>query len=310
MPPEHRTDADVTKEDDDDQSRSLIGAIYHQLDTAFSRFGDHKLTDWAAALTYYSMLSIFPALLVLVSVLGIIGHSATDAIIGNFDEVAPSQVRDVVLSAIRGLQDSGATAGVLLFFGTLTAIYSASSYIGAFIRASGIVLGIKEDRRFYKTIPLRIGLTVLVMLLVLTTLAVIILTGPIAREVARASGLSEHGISGWSFFKWPIVVALAVIALSILYNLGPNFNERKFQLITPGILLSVTLWLILSFTFSLYVGNFARYNKVYGSLAGVVIFLVWLYLTNVAVLLGLEFDAELKRFKLKHGYGAFSRQRF
>ncbi|MGB0871827.1 MAG: YihY/virulence factor BrkB family protein [Solirubrobacterales bacterium] len=290
--------------------RRIIKVVYGQLDIAFSRFSEHKLTDWAAALTYYSMLSIFPGLLVLVSILGLMGQSVTGSIIENFEELAPNAVRDVFLSAIRGLQESGTTAGVLLFIGLFTAVYSASSYIGAYIRAAGIVLAVRDERPFYKTLPLRLGLTALLMTLLLIAGLAIVLTGPVAREVAHLTGVSDDGTGGWDYFKWPFVIALAVLALAILYNLGPDHEEHRFRLVTPGIILAVTLWLLLSFAFSLYVGSFARYNKVYGSLAGVIIFLVWLWLTNIAVLFGLEFDAELRRFKRVHGHSAFSRQRF
>jgi membrane protein len=307
-------DEELNEQQDEELSdskppRTWFGVVYRQLDLAVSRFGRHRLTDWAAALTYYSMLSIFPALLVLVSLLGLVGQSATDAIVSNFQGVAPSQVRDIFLSAVNGLQSSGTTAGVLLVVGLVTALYSSSSYIGAFIRAAGIVLEVPEDRRFYQTIPLRLGITALLMVLILLVVMIVVLTGPVAKEFARATGLSNHGIDGWDSFKWPIVIFLAVFVLAILYNLGPNFNKLHFRFITPGILLAVSLWLLLSFGFSVYVGNFARYNKVYGSLAGVVIFLIWLWLTNVAVLLGLEFDAELRRFKDKYGFSAFSRKR-
>jgi membrane protein len=312
MATDEQIDAEIIEKEQDlieNPAKTVVGRIYQQLDVAVSRFNRHRLTDWAAALTYYSMLSIFPALLVLVSVLGLIGHSATDSIVSNVENVAPSQVRDIFISAIRGLEQSGSTAGLLLLAGVATALYSASSYIGAFIRAAGIVLEVPEDRRFYKTIPLRLGITVLLMLLILAVITLVVLTGPIATEVARVTGLSEHGISGWNSVRWPLVAVLAILVLTILYNLGPNFEHRRFQIVTPGILLAVVLWLILSLGFSLYVGNFARYNRVYGSLAGFVIFLVWLWLTNVAVLLGLEFDAELRRFKAKYGYSAFSRKR-
>lgn len=290
-------------------ANSVPGRVFQQLDLAISRFDRHRLTDWAAAMTYYSMLSIFPALLVFVSVLGIIGKSITGSIIANFEEVAPSQVRDIFLSTIESLEKSGNTAGILLFVGLATSLYSSSNYIGAFIRAAGIVLEVPEKRRFYKTIPLRLGITVLLMLLIMAVVGLVVLTGPIATEFARATGLDDFGFSGWGSLRWPLIAMLAILVLTILYNLGPNFDERRFKIITPGIVLAVALWLILSLGFNLYVDNFARYNRVYGSLAGVVIFLVWLWLTNVAVLLGLEFDAELRRFKKVHGFSAFSRRR-
>jgi membrane protein len=284
-------------------AKSWIHRVYIQLDIAFSRFGQHRLTDWAAAMTYYSMLSIFPALLVLVSVLGLVGHSATIPITENVQELAPSAVRDVFVSAVHGLERSGSTATVLLIVGLITALFSASSYIGAYIRAAGIVLGVKEDRPF-RTIPLRLALTTLLMTLVLLVVMIIVLTGPIAKDVAKIVGWSANGLGGWGFLRIPIVVGLAVMVLSILYSLGPNFETKRYHLVTPGIVLAVFLWLVLSLGFSLYVSSFARYNKVYGSLAGVVIFLIWLWLSNVAVLLGLEFDSELRRYKRVHGHSA------
>jgi membrane protein len=285
-------------------------AVYEQLDIAFSRFGDHRLTDWAAALTYYSVLSIFPGLLALVSILGLVGDSATNAIIETLVELPSGPARDIVLSATRNVQDASSAATTALIVGSLIAIYSASSYVGAFIRAAGIILGVQETRRFFITIPLRLGLTLLLMVFAMATAFAIVLTGPIADEFTRLTGVSADAIGGWGIIKWPIVLLLFLVALGILYSLGPNFEKRKFRFATNGAALALVLWLIASALFSFYVGNFANFNKVFGSLASVVVFLVWLYLSNVAVLLGLEFDNELARYKKKHGYGAFSRERF
>lgn len=285
-------------------------AVYEQLDIAISRIGDHRLTDWAAALTYYSVLSIFPGLLALVSILGLIGNDATDAIIETMTELPSGPARDIVLSATRNVQDSGGAATTALIVGSLIAIYSASSYVGAFIRAAGVILGVEETRRFFITIPLRFALTLLLMLFAIVTAFAIVLTGPIAEEFSRVTGISADILGGWGFIKWPILLLLFLSALGILYSLGPNFEKTRFRFATNGAALALVLWLIASALFSFWVGNFGNFNKVFGSLTSVVVFLVWLYLSNVAVLLGLEFDNELARYKKAHGYGAFSRQRF
>ncbi|MBJ7354019.1 MAG: YihY/virulence factor BrkB family protein [Thermoleophilaceae bacterium] len=290
--------------------KSRAKAVYEQLDIAFSRIGDHRLTDWAAALTYYSVLSIFPGLLALISLLGLIGHGTTDAIIETVNELPTGPARDIMLSALKNIQDAGGAATTALILGSLVAIYSASSYVGAFIRAAGVILGVEETRRFFVTIPLRFGLTILLMIFAMITAFAIVMTGPIAEQFTKVTGISADVLGGWGFIKWPIVLALFLIALGILYSLGPNFEKTRFRFATSGSVLALVLWLIASALFSFYVGNFGNFNKVFGSLASVAVFLIWLYLSNIAVLLGLEFDNELGRYKKKHGYGAFSRQRF
>lgn len=290
--------------------KNFAKAAYGQLDILFSRIGDHRLTDWAAALTYYSVLSIFPGLLALVSLLGLIGHGTLDAIIETVTELPAGPGRDLLLGAVQNVQAAGSAATTALILGSLVAIYSASSYIGAFIRASGVILEVEETRRFFVTIPLRFGLTVLIMIMAIMTAFAIVMTGPIAEQFTKITGVTADAIGGWGEIKWPIVLLLFLGALGLLYSLGPDFERKRFRFVTPGSALALVLWLIASVLFSIYVGNFGRYNKVFGSLAGVAIFLIWLYLSNIAVLLGLEFDHELARFKRKYGYGAFSRQRF
>lgn len=288
--------------------RSLVAAIYHQLDIAFSRIGDHRVTDWAAAFTYYAMLAIFPALLVLVSLIGLTAGSVLDELIAEIRDVAPGEVGDFFVEAIDGLRNAN-TAGFLLAGGLITSLYSASSYVGCYIRASGVVLHVKERRRFYKTIPLRIALTSLLIVLTLVTTLAVVLTGPLLDRVSDYLGIADNGLGGWALLKWPLVAFLAILALAILKAFGPDYERREFRLFTPGIILTVVLWGLASVAFSAYVSSFGNFNRVYGSLAGVVIFLIWMYLINLSVLLGLEFDNELRRYKDQHGYGAFSRER-
>lgn len=285
-------------------------AVYEQLDVVFSRFGEHRLTDWAAALTYYSVLSIFPGLLALVSILGFVGHGTAQAIIDTLGDLPDGPARDIVLGAVKNLQGETGAATTALVIGLVVALYSASSYIGAFIRAAGVILDVGETRRFFVTIPLRFGLTLILMVLGVMTAAAIVLTGPIMAQFTQLTGFDGSSIGGWGVIKWPIVLLLFLAALGVLYSLGPDYDEKRFRFATAGSILAFVLWLLASVLFSLYVAGFSHYNKVFGSLAGVAIFLIWLYWSNIAVLLGLEFDHELRRYERAHGYKAFSRERF
>jgi membrane protein len=290
--------------------KSRASAFYEQLEIVFSRLGEHRLTDWAAALTYYSVLSIFPGLLALISILGLVGHGTTSAIIETVSDLPAGPAREILLGALRNIQNAGGAATTALIVGSLVAIYSASSYVGAFIRAAGVILGVEETRRFFVTIPLRFGLTLLLMVFAVVTAAAIVMTGPVTEQFKSLTGVSLDWIGGWGVIKWPIVLTLFLAALGILYSLGPNYEKPKFRFATKGSVFALVLWLIASALFSFYVGSFGHYNKVFGSLASVAVFLIWLYLSNIAVLLGLELDNELERYKKAHGYGAFSRQRF
>lgn len=287
-------------------------AVYEQLDLVFSRFGDHYLANWAAALTYYSVLSIFPGLLALVSVLGLIGHGTTQAIIETLTELPEGPAREILLGAVKNIQGETGAATTALIVGLSVALYSASSYVGAFIRAAGVILEVQETRRFFVTIPLRVGLMLILMVLAIITATAIVLTGPIMAQFTQLTGFDGGAFGDWGVVKWPLVLLLFLAALGVLYSLGPDFKDeqKRFRFVTAGSLLAFVLWLLASVLFSLYVGNFGHYNKVFGSLAGAALFLIWLYWSNVAVLLGLELDFELRRFERANGYKAFSRERF
>lgn len=174
---------------------AALKSTYNQFKQAFDRFGRHKLTDWAAALTYYSVLSIFPALLVIVSLLSVIGHGTQQAVLETLGELPDGPTQEILIGAINHISDAGGAATTALVIGGLVAIYSASSYVGAFIRAATVILNVEETRRFYVTIPLRYGLTIVLLVLVVITAVAIALTGPIADEVSRLTGISQQDIA-------------------------------------------------------------------------------------------------------------------
>ncbi|MBP0450645.1 YihY/virulence factor BrkB family protein [Kitasatospora sp. RG8] len=264
-------------------------------------FLEDELPDRAAALTYYSVLAIFPALLVLVSVLGVIGKSATDTILDNVQKLAPGAARDILRNAVDQLQNNSGTSTVLLIVGLAAALWSASGYVAAFIRSSNSVYDIREGRPVWKTTPLRLGLTLLLMVLLAASAVIVVFTGPLADHVGRALGLGSTALTVWSIAKWPVLVLLVVLMIAVLYWAAPNVRDRGFRWISPGSVLAVALWMAASAGFAGYVASFSSFNRTYGTLAGVIVFLVWLWISNLAILLGLEFDAELSRERAIEG---------
>lgn len=284
---------------------SRLRQFWKLLESALDRFGRHHLFDWAAALTYYSMLSLFPALIVLVSALGVAGESAITELLANFEQLAPGPVRDLLIGAFEELQTAGTAAGIVLAIGLVTALWSASSYIGAFTRASNIVWGVRDAPPFPRTIPRRLGITALMLTLLTLIGFIVVVTGPLANELRKVLGLDEGSIFGNDTLRWPLLLVLMVLLVGILFNLAPNKQHRGISPITPGSLLAIALWTAGTIGFTAYVANFGSFNKTYGSLAAVIICLVWLWLTNVALLLGLELDAAVRRYKTKHGRSPF-----
>jgi membrane protein len=258
-------------------------------------FQEDNVTDWAAALTYYGIFSIFPALLALVSILGLIGHSATQPLINNADSIAPGAAKQIFTSAVQNLQRSQGAAGVLFVFGLAGAIWSASGYVAAFMRASNAIYDVREGRPLSKTVPVRLGVTVAMVVLLAITAVGVVVTGPLARQVGNVIGLGGTAVTAWDIAKWPVLILIVSLMFSLLYWAAPNVRHPKFHWVTPGGVLAVLLWLVASAAFAFYVANFGRYNKTYGSLGGVIVFLMWLWLSNVVILLGAEFNAELAR---------------
>ena len=268
---------------------------WEALKRAVTGFRARYLTDWAAALTYYGVLSIFPALIVLVSIVGLAGDSATRSLLDNVNALGPGPAQEIVSGAIKQIAASQGTAGAAFFLGLAGALWSASGYVGAFSRAANVVYEVGEGRPFWKLRPLQLAITLLLLLLVGLSAIAVVLSGPLAEQAGNVFGLGDTAVTLWGIVKWPAIVVIVTGMLALLYYLAPNVRHHGVRWITPGGVLAMLLWIAASAGFALYVANFGSYNKTYGSLAGVIVFLVWLWLSNVAVLLGLEFNAELER---------------
>src|SRR3954453_16815129 len=258
-------------------------------------FQEDNLTDWAAALTYYGILAIFPALLALVSLLGLAGHDTTQSLIDNLGKLAPGPAKDIFTNAIKNLQKSQGAAGIMVIVGLALALWSASGYVAAFMRASNAIYDVGEGRPIWKTAPTRF-LTTLVLLLMLAAVAIAVtFTGPLAKQAGDVLGVGSTAITVWNIAKWPVILIVVMTMFAILYWAAPNVKHPKFQWVSPGGIVGVLLWLAASAAFAFYVANFASYNKTYGALGGVIVFLTWLWISNIAILLGAEFNAELER---------------
>lgn len=293
--PQPGPDSEVLRREPDEPSQLSRRSWWAVLKRTVTEFRDDELFDRAAALTYYGVLSLFPALLLLVSLLGIAGESATREILDNIQQLAPGAARDVITNAVRELQSSTGTGSVLAVVGLAMAVWSASGYVAAFIRASNAVYDVAEGRPVWKLTPLRLALTIVLMVLACASALIVVFTGGLARQAGHALGIGDSAVRVWDLAKWPVLVALVMAMIALLYWAAPNAKGRGFRWITPGSVLALVIWLAASGGFAFYVANFATYNKTYGTFAGVIVFLVWLWVTNIAILLGLEFDAELSR---------------
>ncbi|MEV2212057.1 YihY/virulence factor BrkB family protein [Streptomyces sp. NPDC050997] len=275
-----------------DLPKQSWGAV---LKGTLKEFKKDELTDRAAALTYYGILALFPALLALVSLLGIVGQSATQQVLDNIQKLAPGPAQDILRNAVQQMQGNAGLGSIMAIVGLALAVWSASGYVAAFIRSANAVYDVPEGRPVWKVLPVRVGVTVVLMVMAVISALIVVFTGGLAREVGTALGVGDAGLTAWSIAKWPVLLILVTIMIAILYWAAPNARVRGFRWITPGSFLALLIWMIASAGFALYVANFSSYNKTYGTLAGVIIFLVWLWITNLAILLGLEFDAELVR---------------
>jgi membrane protein len=270
---------------------SLTGVLR----STVTEFRDDNLTDWAAALTYYSVLGIFPALLILVSILGLVGESATQPLIDNVQTVAPGPAQEIFTNALENIQDTQTTAGMLFVVALATALWAASGYVGAFMRASNSIYEMEEGRPLYKTLPVRFGLTLVLVVLLAATVIGVTITGGLAQEIGGLVGVGSTAVEVWQIAKWPVLLFIVSLMVALLYWAAPNVKQLGFRWISPGSLLAVFGWVVGSAAFTFYVSNFGAYNKTYGALGGVIVFLIWLWLSNLMVLLGAELNAVLER---------------
>ncbi|MEW9552200.1 YihY/virulence factor BrkB family protein [Nonomuraea sp. NPDC050783] len=273
------------------RSRSWWGVLRRTV----KEFQDDKLTDWAAALTYYAMLSIFPALLAVVSLLGVFGQSVTQPLLDSLSPMAPGPARDILQQVLKALQEHRQAAGVAMVISVAVALWSASGYVGAFMRASNVMYEMPEGRPVWKTLPLRLAITTVLVILMAVGAVAVVLTGDLAGQAGAFLGIGGTALTIWSWAKWPLLVVVVIVVLALLYWSAPNVRHPGFRWITPGSALAVVTWIVVSAAFAFYVANFASYGKTYAALGGVIVFMIWLWLSNVAILLGVEFDAELAR---------------
>ncbi len=277
------------------------------LKRTFSEFKDDNLTDWAAALTYYATLSLFPALIVFISLLGLLGQypDTFNALLDIVRGLGPESAVDTFAGPLEDVIRQKDAAGALLGFGLLGALWSASGYIGAFIRACNSVYEIEEGRPFWKLRPLQLAVTVLGTLGAALIAIALVVSGPLAETVGNVIGLGQTTVDLYMIVKWPILIALVMLGIAALYYVAPNIRQPKFRWVSIGGVVAVLIWILASVAFAFYVGNFGSYNKTYGSFGGVIVFLLWLWLTNLALLFGVELDSELEREReLKAGLPA------
>ena len=259
-------------------------------------FLDDECTDVAAALTYYSVLSLFPAALALVSLLGVFGQSqqTTTMMMGIFRDLGADSAVDTIEPVVRQLTQSQ-SAGLALALGLLGAFWSASGYVNAFSRAMNRIYEVREGRPIWKLRPTMLLLTALLLLLAAATAAGLVVSGPLARSIGSLIGLSDLAVTLWGIVKWPVMLVIVIAIVALLYQSTPNVKQTKFRWISIGAIVAILGWVLVSAVFGIYVANFGSYNKTYGSLGGVIVFLLWLWVTNLALLFGAELDAETER---------------
>ena len=261
----------------------------------FAEMGDDHVTDWAAALTYYAVLAIFPGALVLVAGLALLGDTATTQVVDTIGTVAPGEVRSFLDTVISTAQQQQTAAGAVAIVSLVIALWSASGFINGFMNASNVVYDVPEGRPIWKRLPVRLGVTIIVMLMLLASAAIVVLSGDIARQVGELIGVGDTVVTAWNILKWPLLLFIASTILAIMYYACPNAKPAGFRWVSPGGIFAVIIWAIASALFAFYVSSFASYSKTYGSLAGIIVFLVWLWISNIALLLGAEVNAELER---------------
>jgi membrane protein len=258
-------------------------------------YGRLRLGDHAAALTYFAVLSVFPGMIVLVALLGLFGDEGTvDSLLRIIEELAPGSAAETFEGAARNAVDNS-NAGIALLFGVVIALYSASSYIGAFNRSANAIYEVEETRPFWRTLPRQIALTIFLLVVLAVALLALLASGPLAEAIGNEIGIGETALDVWSVAKWPALAAVATTLFAVLLYQGPNVDHQGFRALLPGSILAMLLWLAASAGFAFYVANFGSYSNTYGAVAGVIVFLIWLWISNLALLLGTTYNVELDR---------------
>jgi membrane protein len=271
--------------------------LFPTLKRTFTEFSEDNMTDWAAALTYYGLLSLFPALIALVSIIGLVADPATITknVTQIVSQLGPASAAQTFAGPIKSITANKSAAGILLIVSLATALWSASGYVGAFMRASNIIYETPEGRPIWKLRPLQMLVTLVMILLMAVIALALVLSGPLVKIVADPLSVGKTAQDVWNYGKWPVLVLLVITMFSVLYYAAPNVKLRGFRWVTPGVVLSLVVWLVASLLFAFYVANFGSYDKTYGTLGGFVVFLMWMWITNVALLLGMELNSERER---------------
>jgi membrane protein len=275
---------------------------WYVLRKAFREFGDDKCTTLAAALTYYSVLAIFPAALALLSLLGLFGQSqkALSTILDVLRPLVSAKTLNNITPVLHQLANSHA-AGFAFLLGLLGALWSASGYVSGFSTAMNTIYEVDEGRPFWKLRPTVLAVTVISIVMCALAVVILIVSGPVATSLGNALGIGSSLLTVWKIVKWPVLVVVVVMNVAILYWATPNVKYQKFRVLSVGAFVAILVWVVVSVAFAFYVANFSSYNKTYGSLAGVIVTLLWLWLTNLALLFGAEVDSELERARELHG---------
>ncbi len=294
-----RSDAPVapTRADYSPEGAERKSTLVATLKRTATEFSEDNLTDWAAALTYYGLLSLFPALIAAVGILGLFGdpQSTTKTVTDIVTSIGPQSAAETFSDPIKTITSNRSGAGIALVVGLAIALWSASGYVGAFIRASNVIYETPEGRPFWKLRPLQILVTLTMIVLLVVIALSLALTGPIVDAVAGPIGVGSTAVSIWNIAKWPVLIALFVLMIAVLYYASPNAKMRGFRFITPGSLVALVVWVVASAAFAFYVANFGSYNKTYGTLAGLIVLLIWMWITNIAILFGHQLNAERER---------------
>lgn len=267
------------------------------LKRTWQEFSEDHGTDWAAALTYYGVLALFPALIALVSIVGLVAdpQTLTRTLTELVATVGPASSVETFRGPIESVSSNKGTSGVMALVGIVLALNAASGYVGAFMRASNQMYEVDEGRPFFKLRPLQTGVTLAMVLLLALAAVAVVVTGPLAEAVGDAVGLGSTAVTVWDIAKWPVLILVVMTIVSVLYYAAPNAKLPGFKFVTAGSVFAVGVWIVASALFALYVANFSSYDKTYGTLGGVVSFLVWLWISNIAILLGNELNAERER---------------